>query len=134
MFSLTLVLLAVNMQLTSYRSEENQTDGTPYFTSTQEHVHKYGVAASRDLLCPMAMSRDRRIRMHSGATCGIKKLHYGDWLYLPGYGLRVVNDTMNARHRRALDLWVATKAEEKQIGTRHTVVFVVKDTLLRTVK
>ncbi len=106
---------------------ENQTDGTPFVTSTDEHVHKYGVAASRDLLCPMAMSRNKKIRLHNGRTCHLKGLHYGDWLYIPGYGLRVVNDTMNKRHRKALDLWVATKDEERRVGVRRTTAFVVKD-------
>jgi hypothetical protein len=50
---------------------------------------------------------------------------YGDILYIPGYGYRVVNDTMNARHKNHVDLLVNTHDEEKAVGVRHLKVFKV---------
>lgn len=98
MAPLAFVLLS-SMTLTSYRSVPNQTDASPYITSIGHHVHPYGAAVSQDLLA-------------SGEVC------YGDVLYIPGYGLRTVNDTMAKRHTRWIDLWVATYAEEKSVGVR----------------
>ena len=66
----------------------------------------FGVAASQDLL-------------HSG------KVHYGDVLFVEGYGYRVVNDTMNTRIHNAVDMMVFTKSEERRIGVRHLNVYVL---------
>lgn len=66
----------------------------------------FGIAVSQDLL-------------KSG------KVHYGDILFVEGYGYRVVNDTMNARIHNAVDMMVFTKSEEKRVGVRHCRVFVV---------
>lgn len=95
---LTFVVLST-VTLTSYRSVPNQTDSSPFITSIGHHVHAYGAAVSQDLLA-------------SGEIC------YGDVVLIPGHGLRVINDTMNKRHKRWIDLWVATYAEEKSVGMR----------------
>jgi 3D (Asp-Asp-Asp) domain-containing protein len=47
-------------------------------------------------------------------------------LYVPGFGLRVVNDCMNARKHNSIDLLVLTQREEKRIGTRHLTVYKVQ--------
>ena len=56
-------------------------------------------------------------------------LHYGDWIYVEGYGLKVVNDTMNERHKNHVDLWVATYTEEKSVGVRKARIWLVKPIL-----
>jgi len=112
-----LILLAVllgNMQVTSYRSVPEQTDDTPFITSIGEKVCKDGVAASQDLLA-------------NGTV------HYGDWLYIEGIGLKRVNDTMHERHKQAVDIWVATYAEEKAIGIRHNNVWLVKPSFAKEI-
>lgn len=105
------ILLAMSllgsMTVTSYRSVPAQTDSSPYVTSIGEKVNKSGVAVSQDLL-----------------KRGVVK--YGDILYIEGYGLKVVNDTMNPRHTNHCDIWVATYAEEKKIGTRKLLIYKVK--------
>ena len=92
-------------RITSYRSVPEQTDSTPNWTSTGEHVAPGGCAVSRDLL-------------HGGVP-------YGTWLYIDGFGLCRVNDTTHPRLRRTVDLWVATHAEEKRVGVRTLKVYIV---------
>jgi 3D (Asp-Asp-Asp) domain-containing protein len=95
------------MTVTSYRSVPSQTDNSPYITSIGEKVNKSGVAASQDLL-------------KQGT------LKYGDIIYVEGYGLKVVNDTMNPRMTNHIDMWVKTRAEEKKVGTRTLKVYKIK--------
>jgi hypothetical protein len=113
------------LQITSYRSVELQTDSTPFVTSTGEHVHKNGVAVSRDLLCPRAYGRTKR---HRRVDCTHKhRLHYGDWVYVNGYGIKVVNDVMHERHSQAIDMWVSSHAEEKRVQVRKGDVWLIDD-------
>lgn len=100
-----LVLLGT-MTLTSYRPVPEQTDSTPTYTSIGDRTTRFGCAVSQDLL-------------KNGLVA------YGDILYIPGYGYRVVNDTMNARHKNHVDLLVNTHEEEKAVGMRHLQVFKV---------
>jgi len=72
-------------------------------TSIDDGITMYGCAVSQDLL-----------------KSGVVK--YGDVLSIPKIGLRVVNDTMNARHKRSVDVLVFSYAEEKRIGVRHLPV------------
>ena len=66
-----------NMAITSYRSVEGQTDSSPFITATGEYVSPHGVALSRDLL-----------KRWGGLV------EYGDYIYIEGYGIKVVNDCM----------------------------------------
>lgn len=100
------VVTLLTVTATSYRSVPSQTDATPFITSIGHRTHPYGVAVSRDLLV-------------SGQVC------YGDVLEVPGYGLRVVNDTMNARHKRHIDIFVDTRAQERAFGVRSLTVRVI---------
>jgi 3D (Asp-Asp-Asp) domain-containing protein len=97
------------MTVTSYRSVEAQTDSTPFITSTGEHVHSNGIALSRDLL-----------KRWGGPVA------YGDIVYVEGYGLKVVNDTMHHRHKNRVDLWVKTYEEEKNVGVRKGKLWLIK--------
>lgn len=106
MTPVTAVALGV-LTVTSYMSVPSQTDSTPHRTAINHRTHPLGVAVSRDLL-------------QSGEAC------YGDVLYVEGFGLRVVNDTMNIRHERSLDLFVETKAEEGYVGTQRLRVWVMQ--------
>ncbi len=107
---LALFLLG-GVTITSYRAVPSQTDSTPNLTATGEHVTLGGIAASQDLLC------GHKSPGHSRGAC-LKSLHYGDHVYVEGFGIFRVNDCMNARHRMAVDIFVRTKSEERQIGTR----------------
>lgn len=105
--SLVSLILLGALTVTSYRPVTSQTDSSPTYTSIGDRTTKFGVAVSQDLL-------------KSGAV------HYGDTLYIPGFGLRVVNDCMNARITKSIDLLVLTRKEERRIGTRHLLIYVVK--------
>lgn len=107
----TLLLLGM-LTVTSYQPIPAQTKPEckgrfSCTTSIDDGITKYGVAVSQDLL-------------KSGAV------HYGDVLYVSGYGSRVVNDCMAAKNHNAIDLMVFTRAEEKQVGVRHSDVYVLK--------
>jgi 3D (Asp-Asp-Asp) domain-containing protein len=99
------------LQVTSYRSVTEQTDSSPFYTSTGEKVHPFGVALSRDLLKRWGGPFD-----------------YGDLVYIDGYGFKIVNDCMAQRHKKAIDIWVETLAQEKKIGVRRANVWLVKRT------
>jgi hypothetical protein len=109
MDALILTVFLGTATITSYQPIRSQTDDSPTWTSIGDRTTKYGVAVSRDFL-------------ESG------EIRYGDILKIDGIkGLRVVNDTMNARHKRSVDLLVFTHAEEKRIGTRHGRIWRIRD-------
>lgn len=109
---LVTVLLGV-FTPTAYRSVPNQTDSSPNFTATGEKTCGHGIAISGDLL-----------RRNGGP------LDYGDLVYIEDVGFKVVNDTMNARHKQRFDVWVATYKEEKDFdqkyGRRKLRMWIVK--------
>lgn len=89
------VVLIGNYTVTSYRSVPEQTDDSPWITSTGERVNEHGVAVSQDLL-----------------ESGMFK--YGDLIYVEDIGFKVVNDTMNIRIKNHIDVWVQTYDQEKK--------------------
>jgi 3D (Asp-Asp-Asp) domain-containing protein len=107
-----LIVLLGTMTITSYQPIPAQTkpeckDRYHCTTSIDDGITQYGAAVSQDLL-------------HAGIV------HYGDVLHIEGLGtLRVVNDTMNKRHKRHIDLLVFSYAEEHKIGTQHRRVWVI---------
>jgi 3D (Asp-Asp-Asp) domain-containing protein len=106
-----LVLLGL-LQVTSYRAIPAQTkpeckDRHHCDTSIGDGITMYGVAVSQDLL-------------RSG------EVKYGDVLLVPGYGWRIVNDCMGPKARRAIDLLVFTRNQEKAVGVRHLNVYVLR--------
>lgn len=108
----TIVLVLVGalqgFSVTAYRSVPNQTDSSPFHTSTSEHVSPYGVAVSQDLICLACRRLHRRCKELEG-----ERLHYGDLLYIEEIGWKFVNDLMNERHKNSVDIWVKTREEEK---------------------
>ena len=108
-------LLLGTLTVTSYQAIPSQTDSSPGWTAIGDKTTKFGVAVSQDML------KDGRIK-------------YGDVLLIDGYGLRVVNDCMNARHKNRIDLLVFSHAEEKRVGTRHLRVWRIKNELSKLSK
>lgn len=103
-----IILIGV-LQITSYQPIPSQTrEGCrgvrDCFTSVGDVPTKFGAAVSQDLLA-------------SGVV------HYGDPIYIDGIGWRIINDTMNKRHKNSVDVMVWTRAEEKKIGVRHAKVY-----------
>lgn len=135
---MNLVLVAIligELTVTSYRSVPQQTDSTPYHTSTGAHVEPGGVAISRDLLCGACRKLHKRCA-HPEYT---KKIHYGDWLFVEGYGFRFVNDCMSdtsdirvkgKRKKRLIsnqiDIWVRSYKEERTVGIKKLNVYKIQ--------
>jgi len=133
MNSLMIVSLFIgNLTVTSYRSVPQQTDSTPYHTSTNEIVRKGGAAVSRDLLCGACRKLHRRCA-HPEVT---SKVHYGDYVLVEDHGIFKVNDVMGLTKydkklkkrfpiSKAIDIWVATYKEEKRIGVQSKNVYLI---------
>lgn len=107
-----LIVLIGTCTITSYQPIPSQTkpechDRYHCTTSIDDGITQYGAAVSQDLL-------------RSGLV------RYGDTLDIEGIGTRTVNDTMNKRHKKHVDLMVFSYAEEHKIGTQHRKVWVVR--------
>ncbi len=132
------------MTLTSYRSVPGQTDSSPFYTSTGEHVSISGAAISQDRLCGACRKLHKRCKEPSYD----KKIHYGDVLYIKDIGFRVVNDCMGVRkHWKVVtkkgfkslfkkqtnwvDVWVETYKDEhkfhKQYGISKHEIWLIKE-------
>jgi 3D (Asp-Asp-Asp) domain-containing protein len=100
------------MTITSYRATPAQTkpeclDNDRCWTANGEHVSQLGIAVSQDLLA------DGEVR-------------YGDIIYVPGFGSRIVNDCMSKRLHRSFDLFVYTAQAEHKVGVRHLHVYKIE--------
>lgn len=108
-----LIVLLGTMTITSYRPIPAQTkpecvNRYNCTTSIDDGITQYGAAVSQDLL-----------------KSGI--VHYGDIIKIDGFDtLRVVNDTMNKRHQKHVDLMVFSYAEEHKVGTRYKNVWIIR--------
>jgi len=79
------------VKVSAYSSRVEETDDSPHLTANQVYVRRGVVALSPDLF-----------------ALGIE---YGDVIFLSGYGLLYVEDTMHPRKRKQVDVWMAdTKA------------------------
>ena len=134
---LNTVLIGV-LTVTSYRPIPEQTDNTPFNTSTTEYVRAGGCAVSRDLLCGAC----RKLHWRCKHPEYPKKVHYGDWLYIDGYGFRQVNDVMGEyktqrvkgkkvkiKIERQIDIFVWTYKEEKKVNVKQRNVWIIKQEL-----
>lgn len=88
---------------TAYSSDVAQTDSTPFITASGTTVH-HGVVAANFL--PI------------GSKIKIPD-YYGDEIF-------VVEDRMNARYTKRLDIWMASRAEAKQFGIRKVNIEIVE--------
>ena len=89
-----------NIQITSYNNHANQTDDSPNITATNRPVRENMVAASFDLL-------------NKGMV------HYGDLVYIDCMKQwYVVEDTMNRRFERRLDIFLFDKNESLKINKK----------------
>ena len=86
--------------ITSYNNHSDQTDDSPNITATSRPVRENMVAASPDLL-----------------TKGL--VHYGDLVYIDCMKQwYTVEDTMNKRFERRLDIFLFDKAESLKINKK----------------
>ena len=89
-----------DITITSYNNHSNQTDDSPNITATNRPVRENMVAASFDLL-------------NKGLV------HYGDLIYIDCMKQwYVVEDTMNRRFERRLDIFLFSKEESLKINKK----------------
>ncbi len=143
MLKLTLTLIGF-LTVTNYRSVPNQTDSSPFNTSTGERVSVSGAAISQDLLCGACRKAHHRCKEPSYN----KKIHYGDCLFIADVGFRIINDCMGKTKRcrvktkhgiktifkkqlNWVDVWVSCYKDEhsfhKTFGINQHKVYLIKD-------
>jgi len=90
--------------VTAYSPDPNETDSTPFIPAWHNLVFEGSIAVSRDLLA---------------------YLNYGDDVYLKGYGLFKVNDIMNRRYKKTVDIFMWSKKKAKRFGKQKTTLYKV---------
>lgn len=102
----------VRVSVTAYTSAAAQTDDSPTITASNTRVSEKTVAISRDLLREFT----------PGAP-----FSYGDKILIPGVGIYRVEDTMNGRWRKKIDLWFASKEDARHWGVRTAYITKVEE-------
>ena len=109
---------SISVIVTAYSSTVDQTDSTPFLTSTQERVRPGIVAVSRDLLST-ELPYGTQIRI----------IHIEEDPYRCGAWnvdtILEVQDTMHRRKRNQVDIWVPSRAEAIQWGRCQAVLQVI---------
>ncbi len=93
--------LSFSVDVTAYSSTYDQCDRDPFITASNTQVRVGIVALSRDLL--------QRYNPDAPFT-------WGDHVYLEGIGEFIVEDSMNARFSRRVDIWFPERVTAKNWG------------------
>jgi 3D (Asp-Asp-Asp) domain-containing protein len=99
--------LAIQLVATGYSSCVFETDDTPFVTASNTQTRPGIVALSRDLLT----------RYNPEAP-----FSFGDTIHVTGLGDFTVEDSMNLRWRRRMDIWFPSRDQAKDFGIRKIVV------------
>ena len=100
---------------TAYNSAPGQTDSSPHITATGTRTRFGVVALSRDLLSFIPYGSRIRIQDLSGTS-------YNRMLSNTVF---IVEDTMNARMSRKVDVWMGTRSQALNWGSRSIRITVV---------
>jgi 3D (Asp-Asp-Asp) domain-containing protein len=106
------VLDGYAVTITAYSSEVAQTDSFPFLTATGGTVRPGIIALSRDLLASFTPGAPFR---------------YGDRVWLDGYGEFLVDDTMNARWRSRVDIWLPSTGMALAFGRKQGQLYLTPD-------
>ena len=91
---------SVEVDITAYTARKEECDETPWFTAIMEEpVPGWTVAVSHDL-----------------------KYMLGKRVYIKGFGVRRVNDLMNSRYTKRVDILVPTVALARKIGVQTSTI------------
>jgi 3D (Asp-Asp-Asp) domain-containing protein len=93
--------VTVKVLATGYSSTPFQTDSTPFITAHNTPTREGVLAMSRDLL--------RNYTADAPFT-------FGDRVHIDGVGDFLVEDSMNARWQRRVDIWFPSKMEARRFG------------------
>jgi 3D (Asp-Asp-Asp) domain-containing protein len=99
--------LAIRLVASGYSSSVLETDETPFITASNTRTRTGIVALSRDLL--------KRYNARAPFS-------FGDTIHITGLGDFVVEDSMNWRWRRRMDIWFPSRAAARRFGVRKVVV------------
>lgn len=99
--------LSVPVVVTGYSSSVWETDSTPFITAANTRTRHGIVALSRDLLK----------RYNPGAP-----FSFGDVVHISGLGDFIVEDSMNGRWRRRVDVWFPSRGAAIEFGHREGIL------------
>jgi 3D (Asp-Asp-Asp) domain-containing protein len=99
--------LAVPVVVTGYSSSVWETDSTPFITAANTRTRHGIVALSRDLL--------RRYNPEAPFS-------FGDVVHISGLGDFIVEDSMNGRWRRRVDVWFPSRSAAVEFGRRELIL------------
>jgi 3D (Asp-Asp-Asp) domain-containing protein len=97
----------IQLLATGYSSSVWETDDTPFITASNTRTRPGVVALSRDML-----------RRYDGRA----PFSFGDEIHISGIGDFVVEDSMNRRWRKRLDIWFPSREEAAEFGIRRVTV------------
>ncbi len=110
-FSLTLFpslvskTILIKVDVTAYNAEKGQTDDSPFTTASNQRVREGIIAISRDLEEDYGLS-------------------FGDKVFLVGIGVFEVQDRMNRRWKRKVDIFMWSKKEALKFGRKETKMLI----------
>jgi|GEM_PF-1886564 len=99
--------VAVSVVATGYSSSVIETDNTPYITASNTHTRNGILAMSRDML--------RRYNPQAPFS-------FGDIVHVSGIGNFIVEDSMNPRWRRRVDVWFPNRSAAFRFGRRRVTI------------
>lgn len=99
--------LWVAITATGYSSSVIETDNTPHITASNTRTRTGIIAMSRDML--------RRYNPDAPFS-------FGDVVHISGVGDFVVEDSMNPRWRRRVDVWFPSRTAAFQFGRRRVIL------------
>jgi 3D (Asp-Asp-Asp) domain-containing protein len=102
--------LSFPVHVTGYSSTRDQCDDDPFVTAANTRVRHGIVALSRDML--KAYTPDA-------------PLDWGDRIHLDGIGDFVVEDSMNSRFSRRVDIWFPDRRSAKRWGVQKSQLVVL---------
>jgi 3D (Asp-Asp-Asp) domain-containing protein len=100
-------LFRVPVTVTGYSSTSDQTDSTPFVTASNTRVRHGVIALSRDLLREFTLAAP---------------FSYGDKVELEGVGVFTVEDTMNPRFSKRVDIWFSSRAAARRWGRQDLIL------------
>lgn len=90
--------------ITAYSPTVRETDSTPFITATNRFVSEEYIAASNDI---------------------IQRHGFGTKVYIPGVGIREIQDRMNRRWKSRIDLFFFNTQEAKKWGRLDDVSIII---------
>ncbi len=91
------------VKATAYSSDVGQTDSSPFITATGSRVRPGVIALSRDLLRTFPYGSRVTLQDSAGILTG---------------RVFIVEDTMNVRMANTVDIWMGSRAQAYQWGSR----------------